>query len=305
MKLDNRMLIIAATFGAAAAIGACSGSDDNPSPVVRNTAVDGGARKDVGIIGRVLRPIHGAAQGPGAGHVVKPVGPLANLPGVATHGLDGGATSSTDASTTKPPTRVDAGSKPDAAPPAPTACESCVVSSCATESSACAGDTNCACWQGCFDDTNLNECMQKCGVAGTKAMAYVQCRDGKCLSDCNSSLDGGLPGLDASLPPFDGGFTLDGGAPFDASFSLPDATLTPDAAIFNLDGGSPEECNACLASNCASQGSACQADADCACWQGCYDGSNWIACSQKCGAGNNAWFGQLGCRFQSCSQACR
>lgn len=303
MKLDNRMLIIAATFGAAAAIGACSGSDDNPSPVVRNTAVDAGAHKDGGIIGRYLRPLHGASQGPGTGHVVKPVGPIAGLPGVATHGQDAGATSSNDAGTKKP---SDAGAKADAAPPAPTtACQSCVASKCATESSACDGDTNCACWKSCFDDQNLDECMQKCGVADTAAMAFVQCKDGKCLNQCTSSLDGGLPGLDAGLPPFDGGFTLDGGAPFDASFSLPDASLTPDAAIFNLDGGSPAECNACLASNCASQRTACQADTDCACWQGCYDGSNWIACSQKCGAGNNAWFGQLGCRFQSCAQACR
>lgn len=179
------------------------------------------------------------------------------------------------------PNDADPGADPDAAPTS--ACVSCMQANCADERTACHADTTCACWANCSDRGALGECMKDCAAPNQVTISHQQCRDRSCLSECSAKFDAGLP--DGGL--LDGGFAgLDGGFP-------------------GADGGKDTRtCDQCVADSCSSQSAGCKSNSNCSCWSGCFNGNNWVECTEKCGAGSSGWFDLLGCRMSQCQQ-CR
>lgn len=179
----------------------------------------------------------------------------------------------------------DAGENPGSdSGPQLSACAACVEESCQDERTACLDDETCACWADCSESGGLSECMKDCSPPNQTTLAYHQCRDRNCLSDCQAQ------------PPFDAGLP-DGGL-------LPEGGLIPDAGLPLFDSGTADtrSCEECLAEDCASAQASCEGNAGCACWATCFNGNNWVECTQECGSGSQGWFDLLGCRLSNCQQ---
>lgn len=168
-------------------------------------------------------------------------------------------------------------------PPELSECAACVEANCQDERSECLTDETCTCWADCSESGGLSECIKDCEAPNQTTLAYHQCRDRNCLSECSPKFEPELP---------DGDIFPDGGlGEFDGSFPSIDAG--------NQDARS---CDECVADSCSTQGAACEGNADCACWANCFSGNNWVECTDQCGSGAQGWFDLLGCRMSSCPQ---
>lgn len=274
MNIVARWSIVAGVLGMLVVGGACGGSN---SPNPQGLGGSGDPEVDAGVV-----------DNDDAGNDPKQESPSIVDSGIAE---DSGSnpTGETDAG--------NPGENPgDDAGPQLSACAACVAESCPEERDTCLEDETCVCWADCAESGGLSECIKDCNAPNQTTLAYHQCRDRNCLSECSPQFDPGVP--DGGLLP-DGGLFPDGGfADFDAG--LPGL----DAGVPGMDGGDTRSCEECLAQDCSSANAACEGNANCACWAGCFNGNNWVECTQECGTGSQAWFNLLGCRTTSCPQ-CR